>query len=663
MLSAFRRIAQPIEIGRVEIKNRVAMAPMGIVGLVNPDGSPGQRAIDYYIERARGGVGLIITSLFRVENTIDRFTGRIPMVSPGVMSPFSELAEAVHALGARIFVQLTAGFGRVVNPRGLNWRPVSASAIPYYWRPEITCRELETGEVEELVECLGSAAEILAYAGIDGVELHGHEGYLFDQFTTTIWNKRADKYGGALAARLTFPIEALNSIKRKAGRDFPVQYRFGIKHYMKGLNFGALPGEKYNEAGRDIEEGLEMAKMLEEAGFDALHVDAGCYDSWYWPHPPMYQAHGCMVDMAAEVKKVVNIPVIAVGKLGKPELAEKILAEGKADLIALGRSLLADPFWMRKVEEGQAEKIRPCICCHDGCMGRLIQGRPLSCTVNPSAGRERSYAIGIAEKRKRIIIAGGGIAGLEAARTGALRGHQITLYEETDVLGGYLVPGSVPLFKRDLQMLLQWYEAEIHDLSVEMKMGCKVTPDLVMREKADVVIIAVGAKPALPPVPGIENEIVATAPQVLMGIKEPGDRAIVIGGGLVGCETAIWLAQQGKKVTVVEILSDLMSGGLPVPHMTKQMVLDMLHFNKVEVLTQTRLLRINDDDVQLITGSGEQESLKADTVVISIGLKPDRELYNALVGTTKNLYVIGDAREARNIMGAVWDAYEVIRAI
>ena len=229
----------------------------------------------------------------------------------------------------------------------------------------------------------GNAAEIMAAAGVDGIELHGHEGYLLDQFTTSAWNHRTDKYGGNLKERLTFPVEILKTIKERAGADFPVQYRFGLKHYIKGFNAGALCGENYQEAGRDIEEGLEMAVLLEEAGFDALHVDAGCYDSWYWAHPPGYQDHGCMVDMAAMVKKMVKIPVIAVGRLEVPELAEEVIASGKADMVALGRGLLADAHWPVKVAEHREKDIRPCIGCHEGCIWRFMQGKPLSCAVNP----------------------------------------------------------------------------------------------------------------------------------------------------------------------------------------------------------------------------------------------------------------------------------------
>src|SRR5512136_254777 len=351
MVGKFNRLFESVKIGEVEIKNRIAMAPMGIVGLLNLDGSPGPRAIDYYLERAKGGVGLIITSLFKVENEVESFQAVLPFVSRHALGPFSELTEAVHSLGARIFVQLTAGLGRVAPLLKLKDQPVSASAIPLYWNPRRTCRELKIEEVEQIVKAFGDAAEILVAAGVDGVELHGHEGYLFDQFTTALWNKRRDKYGGDLEGRLRLPFEVLKEIRGRVGSSFVVQYRFGLKHYVKALNSGALPGEQFIEAGRNVEEGLQMAKMLEAAGFDSLHVDAGCYDSWYWAHPPVYQEPGFMVDMAAAVKKVVKIPVMAVGKLSTPEVAERVIAEGKADLIAMAKGLLADAHWAKKVEE------------------------------------------------------------------------------------------------------------------------------------------------------------------------------------------------------------------------------------------------------------------------------------------------------------------------
>jgi 2-enoate reductase len=444
-----------IKIGELEIKNRIAMAPMGLVGLVNSDGSLAPRGIEYYIERARGGAGLIITGLFKVENQVEPFKGVFSQVSLQALASFTELAEAVHSLGARIFVQLTAGFGRVASAMRLQGHPpVSASAVPYYWDPRLTCRELKTEEVETLVKAFGRAAEVLAAAGIDGIELHGHEGYLFDQFTTALWNKRTDKYGGDLKGRLRLPLEVLGEIKEKAGPDFPVQYRFGLKHYMKALNSGALPGETFVEVGRDVEEGLQMAQKFEAAGFDSLHVDAGCYDSWYWPHPPVYQKTGYMADMAAAVKKVVRVPVIAVGKLSSPEVADRTIVEGKADMVAIGKGWLADPSWAKKVEEGKPERIRPCIGCHDGCMGRISKGKPLSCAVNPATGRERAYRLERAEKPRKILVIGSGPAGLEAARVAAQRGHKVTLLEKGESLGAISSKPPSPASKRTFPITL-----------------------------------------------------------------------------------------------------------------------------------------------------------------------------------------------------------------
>ncbi|MGD0783713.1 MAG: FAD-dependent oxidoreductase, partial [Candidatus Aminicenantales bacterium] len=474
---------------------------MGIAGLLNSSLAPGPRLLDYYLERARGGVGLIITGLFKVENEVEHFQGVFTLMSSHALAPLTELAEAVHLLGTKIFVQLTAGFGRVAGSYRLEGNPaVSASAVPYCWDPRQSCREIKTEEVEQLVKAFGKAARILAAAGIDGVELHGHEGYLFDQFATALWNKRTDKYGGTLEGRLRLPIEVLEEIKEKAGPNFPVQYRFGLKHYVKALNSGALPGEPFIEAGRDVDEGLQMARMLEAAGFDSLHVDAGCYDSWYWPHPPIYQKPALMAGMAAAVKKVVRIPVIAVGKLSIPEVAERIISEGQADIVALGKGLLADASWVKKVAEGKPERIRPCIGCHDGCMGRVMKGKPLFCAVNPATGRERSYRLERTEEPKKVAVVGGGPAGLEAARVAALRGHAVILWEKTNLLGGHLLEASVPEFKKDLARLLDWFKGEVGNLDLDIRMGVEVDAALIGRENPDVTIIATGSQPIIPDV-------------------------------------------------------------------------------------------------------------------------------------------------------------------
>jgi 2-enoate reductase len=665
MKQQFNRLLEPIKIGEVEIKNRIAMAPMAVFGLVNSDGNLGKRGIEYYVERARGGVGLIITGLFKVENEIEATVPGVPLISRASVAPFGELAESVHALGSKIFVQLTGGYGRVGHPTMLLKRPVAPSALPNYWDPAVTCRELETEEVEQLVRHFGEAAEILAMADVDGVEIHAvHEGYLLDQFTLSMFNRRGDKYGGDLEGRLRFPIEVVREIKEKAGRDFPVQLRFSVKSFIRDWGQGGLPGEEFEEKGRDVQEGLHIAQMLEEAGYDAFNADGGSYEAWYWAHPPVYQEHGLYLPLTEQLRKSVNVPVLAAGRMEIPELAEMAIAEGKADMVALGRGLLTDPSWVRKVEQGKRERIRPCIGCHNGCLDRVARSKPLSCAVNPAVGREGAYGLRRADEPKNIMVVGGGITSLEASRVAALRGHRVCLYEKSKALGGHLIEASVPSFKKDLQRLVEWYKIELEYLkeNVDITLGIEVTVDLVQREKPDVTIIATGSSSIVPDIPGINGDNVATDIDVLLGNKGAGKKVIVVGGGMIGCEVALWLAQQGKKVTVVEVLAELMTATW-VPHANRIMLLDLLKLNGVEVLTNHCLQEVTQTSAVFMSRTFETRKFKADTFVISVGLRPNRALYHALVGKIPNLYLIGDARKGHTIMNGIWDAYEVARAI
>ena len=657
-MNKIEKLFEPAKIGKLSIRNRIVMAPMGIIGLTEPDGKILQRAIDYYVERAKGGVGLIVTGLFLPILDIEfgplkkQGFSFIPRVdNPDVIPLLSELTDSVHRHGAKIAIQLTAGFGRVLNPHllallGMD-TTIGASAVPNVWDQKVITRELTTEEVETLVGSFSTAAEIVKSAGFDAIELHGHEGYLMDQFTTSLWNKRKDKYGGDLDSRLRFSLEIIRNIKEKAGKDFPVIYRYAINHYVEG--------------GRGVEESLEIARRLEKAGVDALHVDAGCYDNWYWPHPPIYQPPGCMVDMAETAKRVVRIPIIAVGKLGYPELAERILKEKRADFVAIGRSLLADPEWPLKVKEGRPEDIRPCIGCQDGCLARITIGAYISCAVNPATGNEKEFTIAQAEQPKSVLIVGGGIAGMEAARVAALMGHKATLYEKRDRLGGHLIEGSVPPFKHDLELLRDYYVTMLGKLGVKTVLGKGVTPKLVQEMKPDVVIIATGSTPIIPEIPGIDKDKVVSAIDLLLGRKKAGGRVVVAGGGLVGCETAIYLAQNGKRVTIVEMLDEIIPD---VFEANKQYLYKMLAENGVSVLTNTNLVRVTDDSAVVINQFRRYEAkLPADTIVIAMGLKPERGLVKALEGKVKELHTIGDCEGPGRIMDAVWGAFMTMRSI
>jgi 2-enoate reductase len=661
------KLLEPIHISEISIKNRIVMAPIVIMRMTDENGSPTQRAIDFYAERIKGGVGTIITSGFKVEKKIDTTIKGFPMMSEAALSPLSELCKIAHSFNCRVFVQLSVGLGRVAAPYFFKGQPVSASPVPYYWDPNITCRALSIAEVETIVKAFGAAAEIAAEAGADGIEVHGHEGYLLDQFTTGIWNKRKDKYGGNFQNRMTLPRELIETVRVKVDKKFLLIYRYTIKHFMKGLNVGAIKGENYIEAGRDIEEGLEMAKSLEKMGYNALHIDAGCYDSPYWAHPPFFQNHGCLVDLAAAVKKVVNVPVIAVGRLEIPDLAESVIQKGKADLVALGRGLLADPNWPNKIREGRLDDIKRCIGCGDGCSGRLHAGKAVSCAINPACGRESKYRIKKADKSKKVVVVGGGISGMEAARVSALRGHQVILYEKENNLGGLLNAASVPEFKRDLKQLIDWYEIQLRKLGISVNVKTTVNQDLLDRANPNILFIATGSKPKIPlsllNLPGIRNPNVVISVDLLLNKAESGSSVIVIGGGLVGCEIALWLSQQKKHVTIIEKLPDLMSSGLPVLRVNKLMLIDLLTANKVNTITKANLKEITDEGVVIVDQDQNLKEIKADTVVLAVGQESEDEIYESLDSKSSNLYMVGDCQKPSNIMNAIWSAYEVARAI
>ncbi len=644
---------QPGKIGKLQIKNRIVMAPMGCGGLIELDGRFSQRGIDYYAARAAGGTGLIITGIAWVDVTVEphligpSFVTRPRADSMLFLTRFEELANAVHPYGAKIAIQLTAGRGRIA-PAGdqrAGWA-VAPSAIPCFWSPHLQTRALTIAQIKELVKDFGIAAGIVKSAGIDAIELHGHEGYLLDQFTTALWNKRRDRYGGSLAKRLTFPLEIIDSIRAQVGADYPIIYKFGASHHLAG--------------GREIEESCEMARRLQQAGVDALEIDAGCYETSDWAHPPTYMPPGCLLDGIEAIKKAVDIPVIAVGKLGYPELAEAVLKEGKADFVALGRQLLADPEWSVKVREGRLADIRMCLGCHDGCLRRSVgENKYLSCAVNPATGMERELVITAAPKRKSVLVVGGGPAGMEAARVAALRGHHVTLWEKTDILGGNLNTASVPDFKSDYAAYRDYLLTQVGKLGINIELKKEATPQLVLKMKPDEVIIATGATPRIPDIPGVHNRNVATAVDVLSRIKDVGDNIIVVGGGNVGSETAAWLAGKGKKVTILEILPDILS---EMFYPNRTMLVRMLAEAGVRVMTSTKISRIVKAGV-MIAADGDEQLLKADNVILAVGMKPRAELSEGLTGKLPAIHTVGDCVVPRKIMNAIWESYNIARLI
>lgn len=634
-------------IGDLAIKNRLVMAPVAILGLTEPDGRLSQRALDYYEARAKGGVGLIITSAtFVTRRFEDHLT--IPLVESNVhVSKLCELADIVHDYGVKIAVQLSAGFGLVNNPMLFaKAKPIAPSALPCFWMPDMTAREMSTEEIERLILAFKTSAELVRRAGIDAIELHGHEGYLLDQFKTKLWNRRRDKYGGDLRGRMQFSVEVMKAIREGAGKDFPIIYRFGITHYMPG--------------GREPEEGLAVARLLEEAGASALHVDAGCYETWYWPHPPTTQPPGCMVDVAEMTKKAVGIPVIAVGKLGYPRLAEEVIREGKADFVALGRALLADPEWPNKTKEGRWDEIRPCIGDHEGCLERVNLSKYLSCTVNPTVGMEREFALKPAEKKKSVLIIGGGPAGLEAARVSALRGHRVTLWEKTSTLGGNLIPASIPDFKQDYRMLIHYLTSQIIKVGVSVMFNKVGTGQAVCEAGPDAVVVATGASPCRPEIAGIGKSHVSTAIDVLLGRVQVGNRVLIIGGGLVGCELALHLCQKGRGVTIIEILDSIARDtGLA----NRSHLLKLLGDYQVNVLAQNQVVEVKDESAIFSDRYGCRSEMQLDSVVVATGMISNGGLYDALRDKKFEVYAVGDCVAPRKVLNAIWEGFRTARLI
>ena len=661
----YEKLFTPVKIGSLELKNRYAMAPMGPLGLSDSEGGWNQRGIDYYTERAKGGTGLIITGVTFSDCEVE--TQSMPNVPNSTYNPVHfvrtsrEMTERVHAYGAKIFLQMSGGFGRVTIPTNLGeFPPVSASAIPHRWLDKI-CRPLEKEEIRSIVRSFGEGAYNAKRAGFDGVQIHAvHEGYLIDQFAISFFNHRDDEYGGSLENRLRFAREIVEEIKRRCGDDFPVTLRFSLKSMIKDFRSGALPGEEFEEKGRDIEEGLEAAKLLESYGYDALDTDAGSYDSWWWSHPPMYQEKGLYRIFGHLVKEVVKIPVMLAGRMDNPDMALEALENGDCDIIDLGRPLLADPDYVNKLRSGREAYIRPCISCQEGCMGRIAEYSALNCAVNPQACRERFAAYEPVLQKKKVMIVGGGVAGLEAARVLALRGHEPVIFEKGPALGGNLIPGGAPSFKEDDRALVKWYENELERLKVCVNLNHEVTREEVLAGAYDAVILATGSNPKRFSLG--DDDKVYTAAEVLTGEKDPGKRTVVVGGGLVGCETALYLREKDVEVTLAEALPDILLMNGPLCHANLDMLKALVPFKGVQVAANASVRNFS-NGVVTADVAGEEKKFLADSVVLAVGYSENDGLYRSLMFDVPEIYNLGDSKKVQNIMYAIWDAFEVANHI
>jgi 2-enoate reductase len=647
------KLFEEVNIGLLRLKNRIVMAPMNTGGLSNSDGSLSQRAIDYYTERAKGGVGMIITGAARVTRKFERDKETIPLWMPFAdhmihVHWINDLAERCHDYGTKLAIQLTPGGGRISGPylqeHGLSIGP---SANKCFYPPYKNTRELTVEEIHIFIKEFEKSASIIKQAGADAIELHGHEGYLLDQFSCSLWNRRKDQYGGSLENRLRFAKELIGAIKKGAGDDFPVIFRYGLTHYLEG--------------GRTEQEGIDMARLLESYGADALDIDAGSYEKWYLPHPPSTIKAGEFIHLAEKAKSVVSIPVISSGKISYPDVAEEAVMENKADLIALGRPLIADPEWVNKTELGQQDTILPCIGCHEGCLKRLSLYKSISCAVNPAAGNETYLKIERSENPKKILIIGGGVTGIVSSIVLTKRGHKVVLIEKQDELGGNFRLSMLPEFKQDYRKYIEYLIKQLVINSVEVRLGHKFETQKDIKEfQPDIIINASGARFKKHNISGLEPRYLSNISDCFSK-KDFHGHHVIVGGGLVGAEAALNIAMNGGKCTVIEIKSNIAANAY---RPNRDHLLALLEEQGVSLKTNSEVISVSDNTIICRNNlSKTSESINFEKIVYCAGMEPRVIEIDLSLKDNLKFITLGDANKPGMVIDAVWDAYRKMRLI
>jgi 2,4-dienoyl-CoA reductase-like NADH-dependent reductase (Old Yellow Enzyme family)/thioredoxin reductase len=639
------KLFEPVKIGKMELKNRIVMPPM-TTSFASEMGTVTQRLVDYYAERAKGGVGLIIVEATSVDSPLGRLFPTSLSVDRDLYIPgLNDLAESVQAYGAKIALQLVHAGRQTTLAATEGQQPVSSSDAPSSV-PGMRARALSGQEVKGMVEKFAEGARRAKVAGFDAVEIHGAHGYLIAQFLSPYINRRTDEYGGDLEGRTRFALEVAQRTRDKVGDDFPLIFR--------------ISGDEFIRGGLTLEDTKAISKMMQRY-VDAVHVSAGLRETAYRATQPMALPRGCLVPLAEGIKRAVEVPVIAVGRINDPILAEEILSQGKADLIAMGRALIADPEMPRKAMEGRLEDIRRCIACVRGCSERLMQGLRISCDVNAAVGRERDCVIAPAVRRKRVTVVGGGPAGMEAARVAAVRGHAVVLYEKERKLGGQLNLSIKPPHKEEIQGLIDYLTGQLRALKVRVVLGKEVDGSSVLAGKPDAVVLATGSVPVEPNVSGLNLAHTVNAWDVLGGkavIK--GRRVVVVGGGMVGCEIAELVAGKGKRVSVVEMLKDI---AVDVPSRARLLLLERLAELRVEVQTNLKVVEVTREGVVAEDRDWNRHVIPADTVVFALGSRANNKLVGSLRGRVPELYLVGDCARPRKIFEAIHEGSHVARQI
>ena len=659
MAGKYEHLFTPLQIGKITVKNRYAVGAMGGRHFIYTDkGAYSRNGIEYWVERAKGGFGLIVTGSNVANLTVDPFDkvngNPNPLVYQSLFSAAAkEALDRVHYYGGKMFMQVSMGPGRMRDGK-------SCSPIPKFKDPSKLTEELTVEEIHEKVADMAKLSAFAKKCGYDGVEIHGmHWGYLLDQFAMAYTNHRTDEYGGDLDGRLRIHKEIIRSIKEACGEDFPVAFRMCIKAYMGGYNVRTLDGK--NEVGRTIEEAIEIAKKFEEWGVDMLDVNTGTYDTFYYCVGPYYMPKGYNIELAAKLKAAVNIPVFLAGKMDDPDMCEQAVAEGKIDGVTLARASLVDPEYPNKVFRNQVERIRPCIACTN-CIEVNLQTGYCLCSADPAAMHHYNNGIHPAQEKKNVIVVGGGVTGMEAARTAKLCGHSVELYEAENVLGGHLLEAGAHPFKQGIADLRKWYENELHRLQIPVHTGTVLDAEDIRALHPDAVILAVGSDHFIPRIEGVDHEKCVSCKDILLHTKKAGDRVVIVGGGLTGCELAYDLAAvEGKKVTLVEGLDDIMSSGPAVPMAVNTMLRDLLDKYGVDIRTGRMISAVNDEGAVVKAKDGTIETIPADQVIMAIGLRPKKDMTDELRETGIEVYKAGDGAKVGNIRSCTATAYEIAR--
>ncbi len=636
MTEKYPHLFSPLNIHTMTLKNRVVMPPM-CCSFATIGGAVTDRVVDYYAARARGGAGLIDVEFSYVHPAGKVFDHMLGIYDDKLIPGLKRLVDAVHQGGAKIIIQIAHG-GRRAHSDITGTTIVAPSALPRLNGE--TPRELSPAEIEDLIQAFILAARRAKKAGFDGVMIHMAHAYLLQQFLSPFSNVRTDRYGGDLEGRARFPLEVVKGVRREVGEDYPLTCR--------------LCGDEFLKEGFDLSQSIRVAKMLEASGVNAIEVSVGAHETGFLITAPPYYPMGFLSPLSAAIHKEVSIPVGAVGRIHSPEVAEELLREGKADLIAVGRGLIADPDWPKKVQEGRPETIRPCISCNQGCSDRMYFQQDISCTVNPAVGRESTFPAEPARKKKKVLILGGGPAGLEAAMIAAKRGHAVHLWEKEKELGGQLNLASVPPGKEKIGEFREYLLREIRELPVKVA-HVKFDAKTLKKISPDGVIVATGGKAKGMVGPGFDDRKVVSAWDVLAGEKKAGERVVIIGGGQVGLETAHFLLEQGKEVTVLEMLK---RAGMDMSPRARKLILEKLIQGGAEILTESKALSVEKEDVVFERAGLLERTKGMDSIIIAVGTRPQDEGLAPLKKSRIPVRRIGDAASPRKLFDAVHEGYQ-----